>query len=214
MTSLISCRNVLERKKTRGAVYLAQSYFNLFLTCCSSFFLWGISQDWNHTNLQFKQLKLPVNMQHSLSFFKFLFSFVFHLRKLCSHCPLASFSFSVVNCMCPWCGCSALSNVLAAHLHPCAAPASSGLLLVRLTTSEIHTCTHMHTHARTHTIRTVTINVYTPSFSLLPLSLLLSLISQRPSDKCALTHTWHRYINAHHAMCAGHASSSAAKTSV
>ncbi|KAF3835307.1 hypothetical protein F7725_027865 [Dissostichus mawsoni] len=38
-------------------------------------------------------------------------------------------SLSVVNCMCPRCGCSALSYVLAAHLHPCSAPASSGLLL-------------------------------------------------------------------------------------
>lgn len=51
------------------------------------------------------------------------------------------FSFSPVNCVCPRCSCFALSHVLAAHLHPCAAPASSGLLLVRLTTSERNTHT-------------------------------------------------------------------------
>lgn len=48
-------------------------------------------------------------------------------------------SLPVVNGVCPRRRRFALSHVLAAHLHPCAAPASSGLLLVRLTTSAAHT---------------------------------------------------------------------------
>lgn len=111
----------------------------------------------------------------------------------CAEFVLPSFSLSVVNCMCPWCGCFALSYVLAAHLHPCTAPASSGLLLVSLTTPETHTHIHiridiysMNTRTYTNTISIIVINVYTPSFSLLPLTLLLSLIFQSPPD----THTY------------------------
>lgn len=60
----------------------------------------------------------------------------------CVEIVISLLSLSVVNCMCPRCGCSALSYVLAAHLHPRAAPASSGLLLVSLTTSETHAYIH------------------------------------------------------------------------
>lgn len=52
-------------------------------------------------------------------------------------------SLPVVNGVCPRRRRFALSHVLAAHLHPCAAPASSGLLLVRLTTRSKH---HEHQH--------------------------------------------------------------------
>lgn len=55
--------------------------------------------------------------------------------------------FSLVNRVCPRCSCFAVSNVLAAYLHPCAAPASSGLLLVRPVTSiQTHACTCTHAH--------------------------------------------------------------------
>lgn len=58
--------------------------------------------------------------------------------------------------MCPRCHCPALPHVLAAHLHPRAAPTSPGLLLVRLTASD----------TLTNTAGIFLMNVYTLSFSI------------------------------------------------
>lgn len=52
--------------------------------------------------------------------------------KSCVDFVSSSLFLCAVNRLCPRRGRFALSDALAAHLHPCAAPASSGLLLVRL----------------------------------------------------------------------------------
>lgn len=121
----------------------------------------------------------------------------------CVEIVISLLSLSVVNCMCPWCGCSALSYVLAAHLHPRAAPASSGLLLVSLTTSETHACIH-ECHQDLHDECSHPL--------LFSLSFFLSLSSHLPTR----THLTRSYIYTHtrRATCAERAPSSATKTSV
>lgn len=98
--------------------------------------------------------------------------------------------------MCPRCGCSAPPYVLAAHLHPRAAPASSGLLLVRLTGSEGKT--HTHDHQDHHDWCLHPLLLSPPPLSLLFLSSLIS----RPPHHSTHTHTHARQTDAHTTPCA------------